>query len=282
MSEIEIEIGQYRVKTTNSYGPRIVGTRREGSPEMLAQLPDDVAIDLDEGGAFLFRGGHRLWAAPEVPAITYAPDDHQCEVTESSEGLTIKAPPDRAGLVKELRVTADEDALVIDHTITNAGSVDITIAPWGITQFRLGGTALLPLAAPGPATGLQADRNMVLWPYTDLSDDRLTWTETAVLVEASPGEKLKIGSGPTPGHLGYFYDGHLFTKTISPARDTDYPDLGAVGQVFVNEDFCELESVGPTEPLSPGSSASLQETWMISECPDIETAGQLVLNQGPS
>ena len=282
MSEIEIGIGQYRIKTTNSYGPRIVGTRREGSPEMLARLPDDVAIDLDEGGAYLFRGGHRLWAAPEVPAITHAPDDHQCEVTESGEGLTIKAPPDQAGLVKELRVTADEDALVIDHTITNAGSADITLAPWGITQFRLGGTALLPLAAPGPSTGLQADHNMVLWPYTDLSDDRLTWTETAVLIKASPGEKLKIGSGPNPGHLGYFYDRHLFTKMVSPAEEDEYPDMGAVGQVFVNEDFCELESVGPIDTLSPGSSTSLQETWMISECPNIETAGRLVLNRRSS
>ena len=282
MSKIDIELGEYRIKTTGSYGPRIVGTRREGSPEMLARLSDDVAIDLDEGGAYRFHGGHRLWAAPETPAITYAPDDHRCEMTESGEGLTITAPPDRAGLAKELRITADEDALVIDHTITNAGSFDIALAPWGITQFPLGGTALVPFGGAGSSTDPQADHNMALWPYTDLSDDRLTWTKTAVLVEASPGEKLKIGSGPDPGHLGYFYDGYLFTKKVTPAGEADYPDFGAVGQVFVNEDFCELESVGPIETLSRGSSASLQETWMISECSDIETAGRLVLNRRPA
>jgi len=249
---------------------------------MLARLSDDIGIALDEGGTYRFHGGHRLWAAPEVPSITYAPDNHDCDVTINGEELTISAGPDAAGLAKELTVTPGESGPVIDHQLTNAGTRDVTVAVWSITQFQLGGIAIAPTGAATSSTGVQADRSLVIWPYTDLSDARLSWRDAAVLVEAAPGEKIKVGVGPDPKQLGYFYDGYLFSKKVAPVGEGDYPDFGAVGQVFVNEDFCELESVGPIETLSPGSSTSLQETWSISECSDIETACSLVLDRRPT
>ena len=278
MSELEFEIGEYLVSTTTGFGPRILGVRRGDGPDLLARLPDEVGIELSDGGTYRFRGGHRLWAAPEVPAITYAPDDHACDVTKTDEGLSIGAPADTAGLAKELRISAKGGSLLVDHHLTNSGSGPVGVAGWGITQFRLGGTAIAPTGTPSP--GLQADRSVVLWPYTDPSDDRLAWTDAAVLVDAVSGAKLKIGIGPDPEHLGYFLDGYLFTKTIPAAGEGDFPDRGAVGQVFVNEDFCELESVGPIQTLAPGSSISLRETWTLAACPDLETARQRVSDRG--
>ena len=59
---------------------------------------------IPDSGTYRFHGGHRLWAAPEVPAITYAPDDHPCAVTTGDDGLTIRAPVDAAGLIKDVSV----------------------------------------------------------------------------------------------------------------------------------------------------------------------------------
>lgn len=279
---VELSIGPYRIATTANYGPRIVGVWRGESPDMLARLPKHLGIELPGGGIYRFRGGHRLWAAPEVPAVTYAQDDRRCEVTTTANGLNINAPADAAGLAKEIRVGLIDDALVVDHRLTNDGISDVMVAAWGITQFQLGGTAVLPIGGTLPSTGPQADRSVVVWPYTDMTDRRLSWMDRGVLVDASPGPKLKIGSGPRPVRLGYLMDGYLFTKTIPSAGEGDYPDRGAVGQIFVNEHFCELESVGPVRTLSPGSSISTRERSEITECADLPTACDRVLDGGSS
>ena len=36
---------------------------------------------------FHLRGGHRLWAAPEDPRVTYRPDDDPVEVDELPDGV---------------------------------------------------------------------------------------------------------------------------------------------------------------------------------------------------
>ncbi len=101
-----LRLGPYLVEAATRFGPRLVSLRREKGPELFAQLSDDVAIDLPGSEPYRFHGGHRLWAAPEVPAITYAPDDHTCVVSAGDDELTITAPADGAGLVKQLTVSS--------------------------------------------------------------------------------------------------------------------------------------------------------------------------------
>jgi hypothetical protein len=269
---VAIRLGPYLVEAATRFGPRLVSLRREKGPELFAQLGDDVAIDLPDSEPFRFHGGHRLWAAPEVPAITYAPDDHTCVVSAGDDELTITAPADGAGLVKQLTVSLDGNRLVVDHRLTNASSAPASVAAWAITQFRLGGVALLPTGPRDEPDGLQADRSLVMWPYTNLADARLSWEERAAMVEAVAGPRFKIGSGPSPGRLGYLIDRQLFTKELPPARAGAYPDRGAVGQVFVDDFFCELESVGPIVALEPGSPTIHREVWEVTDCPDLATA----------
>jgi len=278
-THIDLQIGPYLLTAATAFGPRLVSLRRQHGPELFAQLGDEVVIEHPDSGIYRFHGGHRLWAGPEVPRITYASDDRRCEVSSDEDGLTIKAPVDSAGLAKELRVTLDGERLVVNHRLVNASPGPISIAPWGITQFRLGGVALIPVGATRPVSEVQADRSLILWPYTSLSDPRLSMMERAAVVRAVPGPAFKIGSGPNPGRLGYLIDGHLFTKAFRSAGPGEYPDRGAVGQVFVRDAFCELESVGPIGVLDPGSSVSHGEVWMVVECADLETAYELVLNE---
>lgn len=273
-NSVEHVIGPYRITAATAFGPRLLDLSIDGAGELFARLPPEVAV-AHPAGDFHFRGGHRLWAGPERPPITYAPDDHACVVTTEVDGLAVEAPPDAAGLIKRLDVSLTEGGLSVDHRLTNGGAFELRVAPWAITQFALGGTALLPLGAAADPDALQPDRSLVLWPYTRLTDHRISWSDRTVAIDASPGPRLKLGSGPNPGRLGYLRDGFLFLKEIETAIG-DYPDRGAVGQVFVAERFCELETVGALSVLTPGDTAVHRETWRLLPCGDLDTAHRLV------
>jgi len=270
------------MNVATTYGPRITGLRRDGGPELLAQLPEHVVINHLEAGIYRFHGGHRLWVAPEVPRVTYVSDDHSCEVTTTTSGFSVRAPADSAQFVKEIEVTSLGDSLVVDHRLTNAGSAPVEAAAWPITQFPLGGTAVMPVAGFASGDPYQADASLVVWPYTNLADPRLTWIKRAALVRATAGPRFKIGTSPNPGRLGYQREGYLFTKEIHASGEGEYPDRGAVGQVFVEDYFCELESLGPLNRLDPGESLSHRETWEATECANLTLACQRLLDRGPA
>ncbi|MGH8914656.1 MAG: hypothetical protein ACRDZM_09100 [Acidimicrobiia bacterium] len=262
---VAVEIGPYRLAVATSFGPRVLDLRLGDAPSMFARLGDDTVIDLPDSGVYRFHGGHRLWASPEVPDVTYAPDDMPCQVDFGPERVSITGSVDRAGLIKRIVVERDGDRLVVDHTLGNPGPDVIEAGPWAITQLRLGGAVVLPTTGPVPE-GLQASHSLVLWPYTDLSDSRITWRRRALVISAMAGPPFKIGAGPGPRRLGYLLDGHLFTKELPGTGEGEYADRGAVGQVYLNQAFCELESVGPIITLEPGSTASHRELWSIEPC----------------
>jgi hypothetical protein len=228
-----------------------------------------------DGGVYRFRGGHRLWASPEIPSVTYASDDHQCLVAVAGDAVTVSAPPDRADLVKEITVSRDGEWLVVDHTLTKANAASPAVAAWGLTQLPLGGTAIMPIV--GIDTAPSANRYLVIWPYTSVEDRRVSFFDDALLLEASAGPPIKFGVGPTPGRLGYFRAGMVFIKEIETTTGKEVPDFGAVGQVYVGRDFCELESVGGLTELSDGKAAVLRERWMVAECADVDTARRVTV-----
>lgn len=272
-SQVTYRLGSYEVTVPTRFGPRLLGLRANGSDELLVRLDREVAIEEGVHGTFRFRGGHRLWAAPERPDLTYAPDDAACTVSYENGLLSVTGSTDPAGFRKKLEVRMDEGGLVVDHVLEWHGPEPVMAGAWGITQLPLGGTALLPVGGrDGSASRLQADRSLVLWPYTDLADPRLSFAPAAAIVRARRGGRFKLGSSPMPRRLGYLRDGWLFTKSIDPAGAGSYADRAAVGQVFVNEHFCELESLGPLADLEPGQTLRHTEVWQVVGCPDLDSA----------
>jgi hypothetical protein len=265
---MEMTLGPYRIAVATGFGPRITSLRLGDGPELLARFGPDKVLTYD-GGEYAFRGGHRLWAAPEVPEITYAADDHECEVVPDRT-ITVTAPPDLVGLVKEIETSHDDGALIVEHRLTRNGGDGPPLAPWAITQLPLGGTAILPLK--GGDTAPQANRNLVLWPYTSTDDFRVSLRDDVITIDAGAGPPNKFGVGPTPGKLGYLRDGWLFVKEIEGADGRTVPDFGAVGQVFVGLGFCELESMGGLASLADGYQAVLRERWTVTECASLDTA----------
>lgn len=271
---VDLEAGRYKLQVATTYGPRIVSLRLEEGPELFARLAEHVVIEHPDSGVYRFHGGHRLWVAPEVPSVTYASDSHACQVTSSADGFTVSGPADVAGFAKEIRVTSQGDGLLVDHRLTNVGLELVEAAAWSITQFPLGGTALMPVSGPEAGDPFQADASVIVWPYTNMADPRLSWIGRLAVIEATVGPRFKIGSAPRPGRLGYHREGYLFVKEVPAGNGCDYPDRGAVGQIFVEDNFCELESLGPLTRLQPGESLSHRETWKVAESASLSHARQ--------
>jgi hypothetical protein len=269
--EVHHALGPFEVVAATVFGPRILGLRRGDSPDAFVRLSPEVSIDNPNGEIYRFWGGHRLWVSPEVPEVTYAPDDHVCAVSFGADSLTISAPSDGAGFEKSLHLAVVGETLRVEHRLRWVGDSPALASPWAITQLPLGGVAILPVAGAGDGSPLQADRSLVIWPYTRLNDERISWGKGSVLIDVGPGEPIKLGSGPTPGAVGYFKDGYLFSKRFDSAND-EYPDRGAVAQVYANDIFCELESLGALARLEPGDETSHIEVWDLTLCPDLNSA----------
>jgi hypothetical protein len=43
----------------------------------------------------------------------------------------------------------------------------------------------------------------------------------------------------------------------------EYPDLGSNFETFTNEEFLELESLGPYQEISPGQTVKHTEVWAV-------------------
>jgi hypothetical protein len=195
--------------------------------------------------------------------VTYAPDDRPCDVLEVDGGVRVQAPADAAGLLRSIAVHVSDEGWVVDHTIRNASDDPVTIAPWAITQLRPGGVASLPLGAGG--TGLQADRALVLWPYTRLDDPRIAFEGDGVRIRAVPGAgALKVGAAPGAGCVTYECAGERFEKRVEVDPAATHADRGAAVQVYVVDAFCELETLGPLRIVEPGGAAEHRERWRLT------------------
>jgi hypothetical protein len=261
---VRLEDGDVALVVTISTGPRILGLLVDGV-NLFAVLPD-ATLGGPDGERFRFVGGHRLWVAPEVPSITYRSDDRACAVTEVEDGVVVEAPPDGAKLARSIAVRRDSPGWIVDHVVRNASPSSMTIAPWAVTQLRIGGEALLPVAPS--EDGPQADRSLVLWPYTDLADPRIGFGRDEVRIDASgSGPPLKLGAAPSNGRVGYELGTHHWTQHFEKRIDVDptatYADRGAAVQVFVCDEFCELETLGPLEAVPPDGSVSHRERWLV-------------------
>jgi hypothetical protein len=134
-----------------------------------------------------------------------------------------------------------------------------------LTQLRLGGTALLPQpVGSADPQGLLHNRILALWPYTRLEDPRLVLRDDFILIRATPSpQPVKIGGYNPHGWLAYWLDGTLFRKTFDVQPGASYPDGGCNAEIYCNDQFVELESLGPLVALKPGMSTRLTETWEL-------------------
>ena len=255
---------------TNSL--RIVGLTPARKANMLADLTDLPPISTKYGD-FYFHGGHRLWHAPEAMPRTYIPDTGELTITKIPEGVLLESPTEAGtGIRKgmEIHLATAQPSVTLTHTLTNDGLWPVELAPWAISQFRLDGTVILPMPVGNvDSSGLLHNRQISLWPYTRINDPRLKLDDDFVLFQAEAAlPPFKIGYYNPHGWMAYWLDGTLFRKTFEAHPEVRYPDNNCNAEMYCNDRFVELESLGSLMVIEPGQSIIHKETWELFDSPD--------------
>ena len=247
-------------------GPRLVRLGLAGSGDNLfAELPDNT-MDTPYG-EYRFFGGHRLWHAPEAMPRSYLPDNSGLSTQPLPDGVSlVQAVEVGSGLRKimELHLASDAPRLVIQHTLKNEGLWPIQCAPWAITQLKLGGVVIIPQQRGVPEPQLLPDRRLTIWNYTRLQDPRLHLGDQYILMDAAPSlPPCKIGTLNPRGWAGYLVGDVLLVKRFDHQPLAAHVDFGCDTEVYCNNQFIELETLGALVTLQPGESVHHTETWEL-------------------
>lgn len=253
-----LENDYVRLDYLTTTGPRIVGLYVSGAKGNLLASTPEVHWETPHGEYYL-RGGHRLWTAPEDPFYT-CPEEG-VEVVEEKDVVFLKSPIDASGQQKEIAIRLDGNCVHLSQTITWYGDELLEFAAWGITQLRLGSTAILPLAN---GDGLHPDRKLVFWPYAQIKDERLEMYDDMLLLHGvASDDAYKIGNFNKHGWIACTLGNALFVKRFIVDVKGRYPDMGCNVEAYVKDVCLELETLGPSVLLKSGESITLEETWQV-------------------
>ena len=287
MKEIRITNGYLEVKALVSEGPRVshFGFAGEdsvlfGGPGAVVPEVEDVSISGQFGrGDYHFHWAHRLWAAPET-IDSYYPDTDPVEVRnlgtnevidtdEVSDlgnlGIKLTSAPLANDLVYEIELSfdhADPSKLNVNHRIINMSDRQLEVAPLGVTQLAPGGVLTVPQGSTDPDK-LLPDRVVVLWPYTNMGDDRVVWGEHEITIAQKNKEKFKIGTFNREGWASYRNNGSVFSKTWVVRTGARYPDSGCNFEAYTDANILEMETLGELSCLLPGECAEHLEVWRL-------------------
>ncbi len=266
---------------TLEVGPRVLHLAVPGGANVFKNFDEQMGAAAEN--EWQIRGGHRLWFAPEDPVATYFPDNGPVEAEEIDGGVRLRPGPETPnGLQKEtdLVLGGSEPHVRVVHRLTNIGDAPLELAPWGLSVMAPGGTAVVGLPPRGKhPDDLLPNQRLVVWPYTDLGDDRLTMgTRSILLAQDATRGPTKLGLLNLDGWAAYAVAGCLFVKRFDADPDATYPDMGCNTELFTNEEMLEVESLGALVTLEPGGSVEHVEDWhLVADVPavaspeDVET-----------
>jgi hypothetical protein len=246
--------------------PRIVRFNPVGKPNLLADLGNEALTT--EYGDFYFRGGHRLWHAPEAMPRTYLPDQEGAKLSEIPGGVRLDQPVEPWTNISkslEIRLNPAQPQVIVRHELRNDGPWAVELAPWALTMFRLGGWGIFPqpVGNTDPA-GLLANRQLAIWAYTQVNDPRLRLRDDCLVIHATPSlPPIKLGYFNPHGWEAYWLDGVLFVKRFDSPAGANFPDGGCNTETYCNHKFIELESLGALTRLAPGETTIHTETWEV-------------------
>ena len=263
-----LENAHLRLDFLAQAGPRLVRLSLSGSEDnLLAELPG-IGWDTPYG-RFLLYGGHRLWLSPETLERTYVPDNSGLLVEKLGPGaVRLTQPADAVTHIYksiEIRLHPGRPALTLRHTLVNQGGSTVEQSAWAITQFPLGGWAVLPQTSQAvDAHSYLPNRNLVLWPYTHWQDPRLHLRDEYILLQGMPVQApVKLGYLNRQGWMAYRWRDYLFYKRFTPQENVIYPDFGSNAEAYANHQFVELETLAPLIRLEPGQSQEHIEAWEV-------------------
>lgn len=211
-------------------------------------------------------GGHRIWTSPEAYPETYIPDDMPVGVKFAKNGAIFSAECKAVGLAYALELTLDDDDanMQVKMTVRNTADADKRFAVWGLSVCAAEGTMVIPMNTND--TGLLHNRNISVWPYTDMSDPRIYWGKKYVTVkqDRTAATPIKLGFDLGGGTAYYRLGNDVLRKRFDTFHpEASYPDGGCSFETYTNNVMLEFETLSPLETVAPGGEISLSENWSL-------------------
>ncbi len=266
-------IGDLLIGAAYEIGPRILYLASSKKPELnLFGILPDVGVQTSEGFWRIY-GGHRLWSSPEAKPRSYSLDDKPVRVELNTDTLTVYGNPEENNFIqKEIAIKANPSGGVqVIHRIRNIGRWPITLACWALSVMRKEGFAIIPIKpSKVDEEGLLPDRHISIWPYTDLADKRLSFTNEYIFIRQDPKieKPVKIGADANPEWTAYWVNGMIFMKQFHKEAGV-YPDFGCNVEVYTNSAMLELETLGPLKTINPSESIQHVEVWKVFEAGEV-------------
>lgn len=246
---------------TSDVGPRVIRCGFTGGQNLFWE--DPYQLGKRDEAYWQIRGGHRLWVAPEVVAVTYALDNAPVEARMVEDTIVLRQ---RATLEKQMMLSLRGGVVEVIHQIRNRGAAATQLAPWALSVMAPGGLgiAAFPERAPHDAN-LQPTNPLVMWAYTDFSDKRWRFTPQYLTLkqDAAAVSPQKAGLFNPRTFGAYLLGTDLFVKQSTAAANTVYPDFHSSFEIFTNNNFLELETLGPLTDLQPGEAVTHIEYWSL-------------------
>ncbi len=271
---LSITDGTCTVKVTIDLGPRVIYFARNGKRNMFfCDLKRNTRSDKPEMNAYYGKGrywylygGYRLWLSPESLPETYYPDNDKVNYKIEDDSVTFVPKPQIENGIQtsfELCFCGDGTVLV-KNKIENISDKPIYGSAWALCVMNQNS---FTYAYQNDAdTGLLPNRTVVIWPYTDVYDKRISFNNGAIAVKQDPASDsaLKIGFNNTKGKLYTYLDGELFTQTYDTYHENrDYPDGGCSCEIYSCPDFTEAETLSPLTSIDPGECLRFDIKWSI-------------------
>jgi hypothetical protein len=259
--------GEVELIVTGDVGPRIIRFGFVGGQNLFKEFADQLGKSGED--KFQLRGGDRVWKAPEDPVATWAPDNVAVEIQVTATGLIAREPIEPlTNLQKEIEVSmaASGTSVKVSHRIANRSLFPLEFAPWAPTMMAPGGVAVsgFPPRGRHPAN-LEATNPLVMWAYTNLADPRWKFTKKYLTLRQDPSnsEAQKLGSFNPKTWAAYLLHGEVFVKRTRADASKTYPDFGCSFETFTNNEFLEIETLGPMTKLRPGDMVEQVERWAL-------------------
>jgi hypothetical protein len=258
--------GEVELVMTGDVGPRIMRYGFTGGQNFFKEFDDQMGKSGEP--VWQPRGGHRLWMAPEDPVKTYAPDNEPAAIQISGDVITGMGPVEAlTGLTKKITVkmAASGTGVELVHELHNAGGADLTLAPWALTMLAQGGSGIHGFPPRGTHPEMLEPTNpLVMWAFTHLDDPRWRLSRKYLVLRQDRDNHVpqKLGTYNRQTWGAYLLNAELFVKRYDAvAAPAAYPDFGCTFETFTNQDFLELETLGPMGTLAPGATIQHIERW---------------------
>lgn len=205
-------------------------------------------------------GGSKVWLAPQS-AWGWPPDpvmDHGSgtstltrDGTLHFEGMASEATGVR--LNRNIKLSDQDAVLTIDYSMQNTSTNDVSWSIWQVAQMQAGGRIIVPASG---TTRAWAD------PQFKASKNWTRKQDIYVLHHTDADKSKMMFIGPE-GWIAYEKDGEVFVMAFEPDPDAVYPKGHGNAEVYVQENYIEIEHVAPLTALAPGETTLSHEKWTL-------------------